>query len=286
MYATAGKLPRALIQTEKTLSTLTTTVTIAAEDDGFHAPSLADFFPPAIMFEGTLFEFTRVNLIQLIMTVAVASFFIVAFRNPKIVPRGVQNLGELAVQFVQTQIIDMIMGVSGRRYLPYLATLFFFILAMNLAGLVPFLNLAGTSVVAIPLMFAIVAWLTFNIAGIRKHGFVPYLKTNLFPPGVPKPVYVLLTPIEFLSTFILRPVTLTIRLLANMMAGHLMLVLFFSGATYLLLDAEWFLKPFGLGAAAMGFFITAFEILIALLQAYIFTLLTALYIAGAESEHH
>ncbi|WP_245951242.1 F0F1 ATP synthase subunit A [Phytoactinopolyspora halophila] len=238
------------------------------------------------MFEGTLFEFTRVNLIQLIMTVAVASFFIVAFRNPKIVPRGVQNLGELAVQFVQTQIIDMIMGVSGRRYLPYLATLFFFILAMNLAGLVPFLNLAGTSVVAIPLMFAIVAWLTFNIAGIRKHGFVPYLKTNLFPPGVPKPVYVLLTPIEFLSTFILRPVTLTIRLLANMMAGHLMLVLFFSGATYLLLDAEWFLKPFGLGAAAMGFFITAFEILIALLQAYIFTLLTALYIAGAESEHH
>lgn len=259
---------------------------LAAEDDGFHPPSLADFFPPAILFEGTIFEFNRVNLIQVIMTVAVAAFFIAAFRNPKVVPRGVQNLGELAVNFVQTQIIDTIMGTSGRRYLPYLATLFFFILAMNLAGVIPFLNLAGSSVAAVPVLFAVVAWFTFNIAGIRKHGFVPYMRMNLFPPGVPKLVYVLLTPIEFLSTFVLRPVTLTIRLLANMMAGHLMLVLFFSGATYLLLDADWILKPFGLGAAAMGFLITAFEILIALLQAYIFTLLTALYIAGAESEHH
>jgi F-type H+-transporting ATPase subunit a len=282
----AGKLPRASIPTEKTLSALTTTILLAAEEDGFHAPSLVDFFPPAILFEGTLFEFNRVNLIQVIMTVAVASFFIVAFRNPKVVPRGMQNLGELAINFVQVHIIDTIMGVSGRRYLPYLATLFFFILAMNIAGVIPFLNLAGTSVVAIPMMFAVVAWVVFNAAGIRKHGFGTYMKSNLFPPGVPKPVYVLLTPIEFLSTFILRPVTLTIRLLANMMAGHLMLVLFFSGATYLLLDAEWVLKPFGLGAAAMGFFITAFEILIALLQAYIFTLLTALYIAGAESESH
>ncbi|NEE00568.1 F0F1 ATP synthase subunit A [Phytoactinopolyspora halotolerans] len=268
------------------MSALTTTTYLAAEDDGFHAPSLADFFPPAILFEDTIFEFNRVNLVQLIMTIAVAAFFIVAFRNPKVVPRGMQNLGELAVNFVQTQIIDTIMGVGGRRYLPYLVTLFFFILAMNIAGVIPFLNLAGTSVVAIPMMFAIVTWVVFNAAGIRKHGFGSYLRLNLFPPGVPKPIYVLLTPIEFLSTFILRPVTLTIRLLANMMAGHLMLVLFFSGATYLLLDAEWLLKPFGLGAAAMGFFITAFEILVAVLQAYIFTLLTALYIAGAESESH
>nr|WP_166348748.1 F0F1 ATP synthase subunit A [Phytoactinopolyspora limicola] len=238
------------------------------------------------MFEGTIFEFTRVNMIQVIMTVAIASFFIVAFRNPKVVPRGIQQLGELAVNFVETQIIDSIMGSSGRRYLPYLVTLFFFILAMNLAGVIPFLNLAGSSVVAVPMLMAVIAWVTFNTAGIRKHGFGNYMKANLFPTGVPKPVYVLLTPIEFLSTFILRPVTLTIRLVANMMAGHLMLVLFFSGATYLFLDAEWALKPFGLGAAAMGFFITGFEILIAVLQAYIFTLLTALYIAGAESEHH
>ena len=238
------------------------------------------------MFEGTIFEITRITLVQLIATALIAAFFLIAFRNPQIVPRGVQNLGEMAVDFVKVHIIDTIMGVSGRRYLPYLVTLFFFILAMNMAGIVPGLNIAGTSVVAIPILMAIVAWLTFNIAGIRKHGFLHYMKMNLFPPGVPAPIYVLLTPIEFFSTFILRPVTLSIRLLANMMAGHLMLVLFFSGATYLLLDASWALKPFGVGAAVMGFFITAFEILVAFLQAYIFTLLTALYISGAESESH
>jgi F-type H+-transporting ATPase subunit a len=265
---------------------LTTTINLAAEDDGFHPPSLADFFPPAILFEGTIFEFTRVNMIQLIMTITVATFFILAFRNPQVVPRGIQNLGEIAVNFVQSYVIDAIMGASGRRYLPYLVTLFFFILAFNMAGLIPFMNLPGSSVVAVPMLMAIVAWVTFNTAGIYKHGFGHYMKANLFPPGVPKVVYVLLTPVEFLSTFILRPLTLTIRLLANMMAGHLMLVLFFSGATYLFLDAEWLLKPFGLGAAAMGFFITALKLLISFLQAYIFTLLTALYIAGAESESH
>lgn len=238
------------------------------------------------MFEGTIFEITRITLVQFIATALIAAFFLIAFRNPQIVPRGVQNLGEMAVDFVKVHIIDTIMGVSGRRYLPYLVTLFFFILAMNMAGIIPGLNIAGTSVVAIPILMAIVAWLTFNVAGIRKHGFLHYMKMNLFPPGVPAPIYVLLTPIEFFSTFILRPVTLTIRLLANMMAGHLMLVLFFSGATYLLLDASWALKPFGVGAAVMGFFITAFEILVAFLQAYIFTLLTALYISGAESESH
>ncbi|WP_051425841.1 F0F1 ATP synthase subunit A [Jiangella gansuensis] len=238
------------------------------------------------MFEGTIFEFTRINLVQVIMTVAVAAFFIVAFRNPQVVPRGVQNLGEIAIDFVDKQIIQSIMGASGRKYLPYLATLFFFILALNMAGVVPGLNIAGTSIVAIPMLLAVVAWVTFNVAGIRKHGFLTYMKSNLFPPGVPAPIYILLTPIEFLSTFILRPITLTIRLLANMMAGHLMLVLFFSGATYLFLDADTVLKPLGIGAAAMGFAITAFEILVGFLQAYIFTLLTALYIAGAESEHH
>jgi F-type H+-transporting ATPase subunit a len=262
------------------------TINLAAEGDGFHAPSLKDFFPPAILFEGTPFEFTRVNMIQVLMTILIGTLFILAFRRPQVVPRGLQNIGELAVNFVQTYIIDSIMGEKGRRYLPYLVTLFFFILALNLAGVIPGLNLGGTSVVAVPAMLAVISWLVFNIAGIRKHGFLHYMKANLFPPGVPWPVYILLAPIELLSTFILRPITLTIRLLANMMAGHLMLVLFFAATHYLLLEADWILRPLGLGSLAMGFGITLFEILISVLQAYIFTLLTALYIAGAESESH
>jgi F-type H+-transporting ATPase subunit a len=229
---------------------------------------------------------TRINVVQLVMITLVAVFFLAAFRRPQLVPRGVQNLGELAVDFVQVQIIDSVMGVKGRRYLPYLTTLFFFVLALNLAGVTPFLNIAGSSLIAVPIFLAVLSWIVFNVAGARKHGLGPYLKDSLFMPGVPKAIYPLLTPIEFFSTFILRPVTLTIRLWANMLAGHFMLVLFMSGATYLLFYADPILKPFGVVSAAMGFAITAFEILVAVLQAYIFTLLTALYIAGAESEHH
>lgn len=275
---------------ESTLSTLTTTI-LAAQSANirsgeFHEPSLGEFFPPAIFFEGTPFEFTRITLVQLVALLGVSLFFLLAFRKVNIVPRGIQNLGEVAIDFIKVHVIESVMGERGMRYLPYMVTLFFFILAMNLAGVVPGLNIAGTSVVAIPVLLAILSWVVFNAAGIKKHGVGKYFKDNLFPPGVPKAIYPLLTPIEFLSTFILRPVTLTIRLLANMMAGHFMLVLFMSGATFLLLHAEVWLKPFGLVSAAMGFAITGFEIFIALLQAYIFTLLTALYIAGAESEHH
>lgn len=275
---------------ESTLSTLTTTI-LAAQSAGirageFHEPSLDEFFPPAIFFEGTPFEFTRITLVQLVAFTAISLFFILAFRKVNIVPRGMQNLGEVAIDFIRVNVVESVMGERGLRYLPYLVTLFFFILAMNLAGVFPGLNIAGTSVVAIPVMLAILSWVIFNAAGIRKHGAAKYFKDNLFPPGVPAGIYPLLTPIEFLSTFILRPVTLTIRLLANMMAGHFMLVLFMSGATFLLLSADAWLKPFGLVSAAMGFAITGFEVFIALLQAYIFTLLTALYIAGAESEHH
>lgn len=229
---------------------------------------------------------TRITLVQMVMIFAVMAFFIAAFRRPQIVPRGVQILGEMAVEFVQVQIIDSIMGVKGRKYLPYLTTLFFFVLALNLAGVTPFLNIAGSSIIAVPIFLAVMSWVVFNVAGVRKHGLGGYLKISLFMPGVPKAIYVLLTPIEFFSTFILRPVTLTIRLWANMLAGHFMLVLFMSGATYLLFSADAILKPFGAVSAAMAFGITAFEILVAVLQAYIFTLLTALYIAGAESEYH
>jgi F-type H+-transporting ATPase subunit a len=103
---------------------------------------------------------------------------------------------------------------------------------------------------------------------------------------VPAPIYVLVTPIEFVSTFILRPVTLTIRLLANMLAGHLLLVLFFSATSYLLLDASGPLKIFSVASFGMGFIFTLFEILVAFLQAYIFALLTAVYIGGALAPDH
>jgi len=272
-----------------TLSPLAlTAVPLAAEveDGGFHAPSVDEFFPGEILFEGTIFAMTRITLVQVAMTTALVLVFFLAFRKPQLVPKGIQNLGEVAVDFVQVQIVDQVIGSRGQRFLPYLCATFFFILFFNFAGVVPLLNIAGTSIVVIPLMLAVIAWVVFNTVGIRANGLGNYLKTNLFPPGVPKPLYVLLTPIEFLSTFVLRPITLTIRLMANMMSGHFLLVLFYAGATYLLFHAAVWLKPFGVVSAGLGFVFVLFEMLVEFLQAYIFTLLVAVYIQLAMSTEH
>ena len=259
---------------------------IAAESSGFHAPSVAEFFPPVVFFQDTVFRMTRINLIQMLMVVVLVTFFMLAFRRPQFVPRGVQNAGEVALNFVRINIVDEVMGHKGTKYVPYLTTLFFMLLAFNITGIIPPLQISGSSVIAIPLLLALISWVVFNVSGIRHHGLGHYLKNNLFPPGVPAPIYLLVTPIEFVSTFVLRPMTLTIRLLANMMAGHLLLVLFFSATSYLLFDAEGFLKIFGLASYAMGFAFTLFEVLVAFLQAYIFTLLTAVYIDGALADEH
>jgi F-type H+-transporting ATPase subunit a len=258
----------------------------AAEGNGFSAPSLSDFFPGQLFGTGTWWGPTRINLIALLMAGAVALFFVAAFRKPGVVPSRLQLLGEIGVTFVRSQIIDEVIGKQGRRFLPYLVTLFFMVFALNIAGVLPALNMAGSAVIGVPMFLAGVTWVVFNVVGVQTHGLVGYLRINLFPPGVPKPLYLLLTPIEAISTFVLRPVTLTIRLMANMMAGHFMLVLFFAASSYLLFEAQATLKPLGIVAVAMGFAFTLFEILIAGLQAYIFTLLTALYIGGAMSEAH
>lgn len=256
------------------------------EPGEFTAPSVGEFFPGALLFAGTPFEMSRINLIMMLMTLVVSVFFVKAFSKPKFVPAGIQNVGEIALDFVRINIAEEVMGHHGKRYTPYLATLFFMLLAFNITSVIPPMQIAGTSVIAVPLILAVITWLIFNIAGIKHHGLVHYLKANLFPAGVPAPIYLLVTPIEFVSTFLLRPLTLTIRLLANMMAGHLLLVLFFTATSYLLFDADGFLKIFGLASFAMGFAFTLFEVLVAFLQAYIFTLLTAVYIAGALADEH
>jgi F-type H+-transporting ATPase subunit a len=133
---------------------------------------------------------------------------------------------------------------------------------------------------------SLITWVIYNYVGFKKHGIGSYFKTNLFPPGVPKPIYVIVAPIEFATVAVLRPVTLTIRLMANMMSGHLLLVLFFSATSFFLLESQGFFKAFAVPSYVMGLAFTLFEILIAFLQAYIFTLLTAVYIQMSLSEEH
>lgn len=255
--------------------------------EGFHAPTIMEFFPGELLFEGTPFAMTRINLIGLFMTGLVSLFFVAAFSRTRLVPRGVQNLGEAALDAVRKNIVEEVMGDKGHKYIPLLTTMFFLIFAFNITGILPPFHLSATSIIGVPLFLALVSYIVFNVEGIRANGLGHYLKANLFPPGVPAPIYVLVTPIEFIGTFLLRPITLTIRLLANMMAGHMLLVLFFGATSFFLFGAGNPLAMLGaIPSYVMGFAFTLFEVLVALLQAYIFTLLTAVYLDGATSAEH
>ncbi|HEV8648434.1 MAG TPA: F0F1 ATP synthase subunit A [Actinomycetes bacterium] len=255
--------------------------------EGFQAPGTEDFEWPAIWeihLGGFTLEINRTALLMLLAMLVVLALFLVAFRRPKVVPRGLQNLMEVGVEFVRRQIILEVIGQDGLRFLPYLATLFFFIFFANVLEIVPGINFPATSRMALPLFLAILTWVLFNWVGIRAQGPGRYLRNTLFPPGIPWPLYILIAPIEFVSTLIVRPVTLSVRLLANMIAGHLILAVFFLGTVYLIERPA--TAVFAVPAFAMAVALVGFELVVALLQAYIFTILTAVYLAGAlEPEH-
>ena len=186
--------------------------------------------------------------------------------------------------------IDTIGPKDGPRFAGYLASVFFFILFMNVLAIVPGVNFAPTSRMAIPFMLAILTWIIFNIVGVVKQGPVGYLKGILFPPGVPKAVYILLTPIEFFSVFIVRPLTLMVRLLANMMAGHVLLTIFFLFTHEFLVTNIGPAAPLGIVTLIVAAALMMLEMLVIIMQAYIFTMLTSFYIAesvhGHGSEEH
>jgi F-type H+-transporting ATPase subunit a len=232
-------------------------------------------------------------MIRLIVMVALivvfwlwTSKFNKAVKTGNVVPGRFQLLGEMALDFVRKSIAYEQLGAKdGERFLPLLTTIFFMVFGMNITGIIPFANIAGTSVIGIPLVLALAAYVTFIYAGMKKHG-MGFFKNALFPAGVPKPFYILVTPIELLSTFILRPVTLALRLLMNMIAGHLLLVLCFSATQFFFFEADGLFKLFGAGTFVFGFAFTLFEILVAVLQAYVFTLLTTVYIQLALADEH
>lgn len=255
-------------------------------DSDFHAPGLGDFFPPVIFGEGTFYEFNRLMMIRVIAAAVLCLLLILASRNLKLVPSRGQSVGELAVEFVRKNIaIDVLGEKDGRKWAPLLTFIFFSVLAMNITGIIPALNLAGSSTVGFPLVLAIISLVAFIYAGVRAQGGLTYVKNTLFPPGVPWPIYIILTPIEFLSAFIMRPATLTIRLLANMMSGHLLLALCFAATQYLLIEAAGAMKVLGAGTFLLSIAFVLFETFVAVLQAYIFSLLTAVYIQLSVSAH-
>jgi len=255
------------------------------EGEGFVPPGAHDFeLPPLFTVAG--FEVTKVTVLILLSVVLIGAFFYAAARRGSLVPGKLQFAGEGAYSFVRNGLgRDVIGSRDFKAYVPYLLTLFFFILVNNAFGIIPFIQFPTMSHIAFPVVLAALSFLVYNIVGIRRHGFVNYFKAAMFPPGVPKLVYVSLAPIELATLLVTRPLTLAMRLFANMFAGHLLLLVFILGGEYLLLSGGLaaVLSPFAFG---IGILLTFFELLVQVLQAYIFTLLSALYIAGALAEEH
>jgi F-type H+-transporting ATPase subunit a len=261
-------------------------VPMSTDDGGFHGPSINEFFPGGLFFEGTLFEINRITLVRIVAVVALLIVFWLGTRRMSVVPGRFQSLVEMGLDLVRVNIAEDLLGKKdGRRFLPLLTSIFFMVLFMNLTGVVPFLNIAGTSVIGVPLVLAITAYAVFIYAGVKKSP-KNFFKNSLFPSGVPWPVYIIVTPIEFISTFVIRPITLTLRLMMNMIVGHLLLVLFFAATQFFVVQLGGWYTLLGVGSLAFGLVFTLFEILVAVLQAYVFALLTAVYIQLAVAEEH
>ena len=250
-----------------------------------HEPSVNDFFPHAIFGEGPFFEFNRSILARFIMAGLLVALVLLAVRKISLVPGRGQAVLELVADFIRESIsVQMLGKKKGAQHAPFLTLIFLGVLFMNLSGVFPGINIAASSVVAVPLIFALYTYFTFISAGIRAQGVGHFFKSQLMPSGLPAPMYLLITPIEFLSNFIVRPVTLTLRLLCNMVAGHMLLAMTYFGTTMLLqeLSALSLIAP--LTGAAMVI-MTIFEIFVAILQAYIFSILSAVYIKLSVESH-
>jgi F-type H+-transporting ATPase subunit a len=254
--------------------------------EGFTPPGPGIFELPPV-FGDSIF-FTKPALLLVLSAALVFGFFYLSARRAAMVPSKSQYVGEAAYGFVRNSIArDVIGSQDFMKFVPLLAAMFFFILLNNWFGVLPFVQFPSFSRVGFAYAMAGLVWVIYNGVGIARHGFLGYLKHQTLPPGVTGPILVLIAPLEFMSNILVRPVTLSLRLFANMFAGHILLVLFTLGGEYLLLESDKLhYAPVGVLAFLMAIAISFLEILVQFLQAYVFTLLTAVYIQGALAEEH
>jgi len=204
-------------------------------------------------------------------------------RNPGRAPKGLQNMMEMVILFIRDEVAKPFIGAKWEKFFPFLLSLFFFILGLNLFGQVPFFggsNVTGN--LSVTMVLALLAFILTTVNG-NKH----YWQHILWMPGVPAWVKTILTPVEILGIFI-KPLTLMLRLFANITAGHMTLVVFVS--LIFIFGKSGQNVPASLGASVgsglLSIFMMAIELLVAFIQAYVFTLLTASYLGAATEEHH
>ena len=251
-------------------------------------PNINELFEWKGIFGGhTLLEFNKTALMAFVSTAICLLVFLVGARKRALVPTGMQNIAEMGYDLIEENVSVAAIGEDGRNWTPYFTALFFWIFFINIWEVVPGVQFPATSRIAIPLVLALLSWFIFIVVGVIKQG-PGYFWHAINPSGVPFALKFLVVPIEFFSKFLMRPFSLAVRLFANMTAGHLLLTIFAIMTNELLIvhnsgiyQVVFSPLPF---AGLVAF--TGFEILVAVLQAYIFTILTAVYIAESAHPEH
>ncbi len=248
-------------------------------------------FPPIneiLRWQDLTNSFNKISLIAVAAAIIGSVVFLLAgSKDSAVAPTGIRNLAETSVEFIEDSVIMQTMGKEGLPWTPFLLSLFIFILLCNSTGIVPIIQMPATARIAIPLFLSLLVWIVFIGTGL-KHQKARYFTNLLWPPGVPVALKPLVGLIEFFSTIIVRPLSLTVRLFANMLAGHILLVTFalLSEAMFEAKTHVPWLNIGGILPFAMLVFLTAFEVLVVFLQAYIFTILTAVYIGSSTHAEH
>jgi F-type H+-transporting ATPase subunit a len=253
--------------------------------------TLAIDFPPIshavewpIIFGGDLLGVNKVVLLMWLSVIVTFTFFFVASRQQQLIPAGVQNVAETAVDFIRNGIILQTMGEEGLFYTPFLLMMFSFIFVCNIWEVIPIAQMPVNARIALPMFMALLVYVMYHFVGIKQQGFGGYLKSSLVPPGVPKVILPLLVFIELITMMITKPLSLCVRLFANMFAGHLLLITFsIISATLFAVQWQIVILPF---SAFLLIALTGFEVLVAFLQAFIFTILTAVYIGQSMHPEH
>jgi F-type H+-transporting ATPase subunit a len=259
---------------------------IAAASDGYEAPTVSDFWQPLFGTEGA-FAITRPAVVFLGSAIILALVLVLATRKLTVVPTKGQWITESVYGLVRNSVArDIIGSREFLKYVPFLFSMFVLILVNNLFGVIPPIQYPSTARIAIPIALTLFVFFLYHWIGFRRMGFTGYFK-HMVPPGLPPGLREFVFFLELVTYFFTRPVTLALRLFGNMFAGHLLILLCVTGAEYLLFDADGLgLKIAGVATLFGGFIMTIFEILVEFLQAYIFTLLSALYIAGSLADDH
>jgi F-type H+-transporting ATPase subunit a len=254
-----------------------------AQGGEFVPPGANDFNLPPIFW-----GITKPMLLVVLSVAIIMVFFLMASRRLKIVPTKFTFAAESVYDFGRNNIArEQIGSKEFLPYVPLIVAMFTFVLVNNIFGIIPIIQFPTMAHIGFPAAITVlIVYPLWHYVGIRKHGFAGHIKHQLVPPGVPKPVLLLLVPVEAFVKFFMNPITHAVRVFAAMFAGHLILMVFTLAGEYLLLEAGGALKAVSVVSWAFAIAMTFVEALIQVLQAYIFALLAANYIGLALAEDH